>query len=51
MFNWENNIEEVFPGPIQVGVTFLGFLSGNFNVIEQGRPPKVGIHYENGEDV
>ena len=49
--NWKNSFQQGFPGPIKIGVTFMGFLLANFNVSEVGRPPKVGILYEMGKAV
>ena len=44
--NLKNTAQEVFPGPIKISIFYLGFLLGNFNVREVGRPPKVGILYK-----
>ena len=49
--NLKNTAQEVFPGPIKISIFYLGFLLGNFNVREVGRPTKVGTLYEMGKAV
>ena len=47
--SWKNTVQEGFPGPIQIDVTYFGFLLENFNVRKVGRPPKVGILFDIGK--
>ena len=49
--SWKHTVQEGFPGPFKIEVTFSGLLLRNFDLREMRQQQKVGILYEMGKAV